>query len=109
FFIFFAFAELRILNLLYLLFWVPLVITGAYIILGFGLQDRCLWAYLGTLIFILLMLVVYIGTIILIDNPLYDIPAILHVIIHISILTYLVWHGREFMNWQGQWGIVESG
>lgn len=107
FFIFLAFAGLRILNLLFLFFWVPLAIMAAYIILGFGLQERHLWAHSGMLIFIVMMLLAYVGTIILIDDPLYDSLGFVHVVIHISILSYLIWHWKEFAFWPTQAVITE--
>lgn len=109
FFVFLVFAELGILNLLFLLFWIPIVIAVAYIVFGFGLQERHLWAYVGLLTFIVLMLIVYIITIILIDDPLYDPLGFVHVVVHVSILLYLMWHWKEFESGPTRVVITEPG
>ncbi len=103
FFVFLVLTELGVFHLLFQLFWVPLVVAVPYVVLGFGLQDRHLWAYSGMVILFILMLIALIGSIILIDDPIYDALAAMNMTVHISILTYLAWHRGRF-----KWELTES-
>ncbi len=95
--ILFLVLTLSIVGLAWILFpltWIPLVIGAVYVVLGFGLHDRHMWAYTGTLIFMTLMFLFNVWMLIMVRDLL--ISSAFHAVIDILVLVYVGSQRSEF-------------
>jgi len=80
------------------LVWVGVVISIAYILLGFGLLRRRQWAFTWTPVLMVIMIVLNVLTVVFVGSFLMIIFGPM-IVVHVLILAVVVWERGRFVQW----------
>ncbi len=78
--------------------WVGVVISIAYILLGFGLLRRRQWAFTWTPVLMVIMIVLNVLTVVFVGSLLMIIFGPM-IVVHVLILAVVVWERGRFVQW----------